>query len=880
MGDVFGMNEAISQANSMTSGVLDHNTHVDEFKKKLRDGLKQKQSELASTLKEHAGEYGLETAYYTMDGLRRTYEVGKDIQKAGLRGYMGQQAAIGKQRLNLLVGRKAESVADLTAKARPVLGSQPRPRRNAMMGEEGRPVAGSQPRPRRGALGGEVEGEEALPTRRRRPTSDLEVGDDAQPLTDASPEDFRPDPANANFQEPPSQSVPSAGDASEEPHRFTGSAPAEGSIPSQVGTEARESAGLEGMRATYRSTGTLGGKTLNNSIRIGQIGEADLQSGVAGSFAEALSKAQNMNTQNIRGQAATPESSAKKRRGALGGEVEGDSRSGYTIKEENPFSQHANADFDAGDISKTYNTATREADLARPETLQSINQRADARAAQGGAQRTGQGSLFEGQEQPDFGEAFKPEETVRAEAPTYSRAADLPDFVRNTLNRPTRGLDKTTQDIGERLRGQAEGSAATRGSVATTAERQQATQSAQDIADRYARMAAGTSEGLDTSGLGAPTRLPSDLPEPMPIRQEQPNLFGEGGTAETDFERFEEPEFSVPDAPRPTATPAPEPLPTEGVAQELGRGTKREAGELSEAAARYGKSATRFIQTPYGVAAGQGLGSTSIPAATFSETIPPVRPAAPRPAAPRPAAPRPAAPVDTRTPTEQLGGDLPTERMPQTPQPTRPPPEPEPTPRSATTSTSTGTDAPSRPETTTQGTQSLEEAKSVESGGGIKGGIKSAVDEESSKFGEYAAKANKYFGYLGSAAGIAEGGYDLYQDFAPSGKNDGKTMFEDMDGLQKASNILGDIAGVGEAAALFVPAVGAVAGLTGAASVALSGVDTIEKDLDAPKKAADEEKKQEQTQRDIAAPRLAQQGLVATVQMDNRDTIKPTSTSF
>lgn len=861
MGDVFGMNEAISQANSMTSGVLDHNTHVDEFKKKLRDGLKQKQDELATTLKEHAGEYGLETAYYTMDGLRRTYEVGKDIQKAGLRGYLGQQAAIGKQRLNLLVGRKAESVADLTAKARP--------------------VPGSQPRPRRGAIGGEVEGEEALPTRARRPTSDLEIGDNLQPETDAGPEDFpAPDPANANFQEPPSQSVPSAGDAAEEPHRFTGSSPAEGSIPSQVGREASESAGLEGIQATYRSTGTLGGKTLNDTIKIGQIGEADLGRGVPGSFAEALSKAQNMNTQNIRGQAATPESSAKKRRGALGGEVEGDSRSGYTIKEENPFSQHANADFDAGDISKTYNTATREADLARPETLQSINQRADARAAQGGPQRTGEGSLFEGQEQPDFGESFKPEAAVRAEAPTYSRAADLPDFVKNTLNRPTRGLDKTTQDIGERLRGEAEGSAARRASVGTIAGRQEAAQSAQDIADRYARIASGTTEGLDTSGLGAPTRLPSDLPEPMPIRQEQPNLFGEGGTEETDFERFEEPEFSVPDAPRPTPTAAPEPLPTEGVAEELAsRGTKRGAGELSEAAARYGKSATRFIQTPYGVAAGQGLGSTSVPAATFSETIPPVRPAAAAQGVPQ----RPSAPVDTRTPTEQLGGDLPTERMPQTPQPTRPPPASEaaePTPRSATTSTSTGTDAPSRPETTTQGTQSLEEATSVESGGGIKGGVKSAVDEESSKFGEYAAKANKYFGYLGSAAGIAEGGYDMYQDFAPSGKNDGKTMFEDMDGLQKASNILGDIAGVGEAAALFVPGVGAVAGLAGAASVAFGGVDTIKKDLDAPKQAADEEKKQEQTQRDIAAPRLAQQGLVATVQMDNRDTIKPTSTSF
>ena len=31
MGDVFGMNEAISQANAMSQGVLDHNTHVDEF---------------------------------------------------------------------------------------------------------------------------------------------------------------------------------------------------------------------------------------------------------------------------------------------------------------------------------------------------------------------------------------------------------------------------------------------------------------------------------------------------------------------------------------------------------------------------------------------------------------------------------------------------------------------------------------------------------------------------------------------------------------------------------------------------------------------------------------------------------------------------------
>ena len=120
----------------------------------------------------------------------------------------------------------------------------------------------------------------------------------------------------------------------------------------------------------------------------------------------------------------------------------------------------------------------------------------------------------------------------------------------------------------------------------------------------------------------------------------------------------------------------------------------------------------------------------------------------------------------------------------------------------------------------------------------------------------------------------------MYQDFAPSGKNDGKTMFEDMDGLQKASNVLGDIAGIGEAAALFVPGVGAVAGLAGAASVGLGGVDTIEKDIEAPKKAADEVFKQEQTQRDVSAPRLAQQGLVATVQMDNRDTIKPTSTSF
>ena len=33
MGDVFGMNEAISQANAMSQGVLDHNKNVDVFKK-------------------------------------------------------------------------------------------------------------------------------------------------------------------------------------------------------------------------------------------------------------------------------------------------------------------------------------------------------------------------------------------------------------------------------------------------------------------------------------------------------------------------------------------------------------------------------------------------------------------------------------------------------------------------------------------------------------------------------------------------------------------------------------------------------------------------------------------------------------------------------
>ena len=760
MGDVFGMNEAISQANSMTSGVLDHNTHVDEFKKKLRDGLKQKQDELATTLKEHAGEYGLETAYYTMDGLRRTYEVGKDIQKAGLRGYMGQQAAIGKQRLNLLVGRKAESVADLTAKARPVAGSQPRPRRGAIPGEEGTAPEGR-----------------VVDTR----TPQEQLGGDL-------PREDMPDPAEANFHEPASESVPSAGDVAEEPHTFTGSAPSKGSIPSQVGREARESSGLEGIQATYRSTGTLGGKTLNNTVNIGNIGEAHLQAGVPGSFAEALSKARNINKPPERPDEGDP---SRRRRGAMPEMEEGQS---------------------------TFNEPTRptpaEANLSRPETIQEINQRYDARDAQGGPQRYGEGKLFEGQEQPDFSEAFKPEEAVRAEAPTYSRAADLPDFVRNTLNRPTRGLDRTTQDIGERLRGEAEGSGVRRGSVGTTAARQQAAQSAQDIADRYRDL--NTGAGLDITGK--PTRLPSDLPEPMPIKQPEP--------APTPVAEPEDigPEFSVP-----------EPLPTEGVAEELAsRGTKRGAGELSEAAARYGKSGTRFIQTPYGVTAGQGLGSTSIPAATFSETIPPVRP--PTQAPP----PRPSAPVDTRTPIQQLGGDLPTERMPQTPQPAPPASEAaEPSPAPKSTSTSTGTDAPSRPETTTQGTQSLEEATSVESGGGIKGGIKSAVDEESSKFGEYAAKANKYFGYLGSAAGIAEGGYDMYQDFAPSGKNDGKTMFEDMDGLQKASNILGDVAGIGEAAALFVPGVGAVAGLTGAASVALSGVDTIKKDLEAPKEAAE-----------------------------------------
>jgi len=112
MSDVFGVNEAISQANALTQGVLQRNQDVNRFHKQVADGLKKTQADLKSQLDKYMELHGAEGLYSVAKAGKGVYALQNDIRSQGLDKYVAGQKAIARQRFNLMLGRETESIPD------------------------------------------------------------------------------------------------------------------------------------------------------------------------------------------------------------------------------------------------------------------------------------------------------------------------------------------------------------------------------------------------------------------------------------------------------------------------------------------------------------------------------------------------------------------------------------------------------------------------------------------------------------------------------------------------------------------------------------------------------------------------------------------------
>jgi len=130
MSDVFGVNEAISQANALTQGVLQRNQDVNRFHKQVADGLKKTQADLKGQLDHYMELHGAEGLYSVAKAGKGVYALQNDIRSQGLDKYVAGQKAIARQRFNLMLGRETESIPDEPAAPKPsttvtIQGDQP-----------------------------------------------------------------------------------------------------------------------------------------------------------------------------------------------------------------------------------------------------------------------------------------------------------------------------------------------------------------------------------------------------------------------------------------------------------------------------------------------------------------------------------------------------------------------------------------------------------------------------------------------------------------------------------------------------------------------------------------------------------------------------------
>ena len=130
MSDVFGVNEAISQANALTQGVLQRNQDVNRFHKQVADGLKKTQADLKGQLDKYMEIHGAEGLYSVAKAGKGVYALQNDIRSQGLDKYVAGQKAIARQRFNLMLGRETESIPDEPAAPKPsttvtIQGDQP-----------------------------------------------------------------------------------------------------------------------------------------------------------------------------------------------------------------------------------------------------------------------------------------------------------------------------------------------------------------------------------------------------------------------------------------------------------------------------------------------------------------------------------------------------------------------------------------------------------------------------------------------------------------------------------------------------------------------------------------------------------------------------------
>tara|TARA_R110000824_G_scaffold45675_3_gene131960 strand:+ start:160 stop:1434 length:1275 start_codon:yes stop_codon:yes gene_type:complete len=168
-----------------------------------------------------------------------------------------------------------------------------------------------------------------------------------------------------------------------------------------------------------------------------------------------------------------------------------------------------------------------------------------------------------------------------------------------------------------------------------------------------------------------------------------------------------------------------------------------------------------------------------------------------------------------------------------------------------------------------QGTNSI----STESAGNR---ITAASDELSNKVMAGFNKASDAASKLGTVAGVGTASYDVFEDFKHHGIVGNNTA-------EKESNVEGIGAGVLDVASIFLPFLAPVAAVATAASGISGFVGSEESETSAKGPAAQAkaaEGKSAGVERMISAPSLAQSGLIASAQSDNKATIAPSSSSF
>jgi hypothetical protein len=119
MTDTFGLNEAVSQANALTSSVQEHNDLVRARNTDLQTALNQNLSKIKGAKKTAQAQekidqvlHGVETSYGGANALYGGYKEIGDIRAQGTGNYFSRQTAIAKSRLQRITGQTPDQIPE------------------------------------------------------------------------------------------------------------------------------------------------------------------------------------------------------------------------------------------------------------------------------------------------------------------------------------------------------------------------------------------------------------------------------------------------------------------------------------------------------------------------------------------------------------------------------------------------------------------------------------------------------------------------------------------------------------------------------------------------------------------------------------------------